>query len=197
MQSPWTRCRKCWKPPERECAVPRSPEEYPFTERETKMKKILKGNLLLAFVLALILPQECLCSNAVDLSRGQTIYVPVYSHIYGGPRARPLDLTATLSIRNTDPGEPFELIAVDYYDSDGKLVRNYLEKLQKIGPLATTRFIVEEYDTTGGSGAKFLVHWKSGKPITPPVTECIMITIQSGLGISFVTHGRVIREEGP
>lgn len=161
------------------------------------MKKILRDTLLLAVVLALILPGECLCGNAVNPSKGQTVYVPVYSHIYGGPRARPLDLTATLSIRNTDLDEPLELIAVDYYDSDGKLVRKYLEKIQKIGPLATTRFIVEEYDSTGGSGAKFLVQWKSGKPLTPPVIECIMITIQSGLGISFVTNGRVIKDEGP
>jgi hypothetical protein len=85
---------------------------------------------------------------------------------------------------------------VRYFDSDGKLVRKYLEKSQAIGPLATTRFIVEEHDTAGGSGAKFLVEWRSLKPVTPPVIECIMITIQSGLGISFVTHGRVIRDVG-
>lgn len=127
-------------------------------------------------------------------STGQTIYVPVYSHIYGGLRTRPLDLTATLSIRNTDLAEPLAVTSVRYYDSDGKLIRTYLKKDQRIGPLATTHFIVEESDTSGGSGAKFIVQWKAKKPMTPPLVECVMITIQAGLGISFVSHGNVIAE---
>ncbi|MDQ1238067.1 MAG: hypothetical protein QG577_251 [Thermodesulfobacteriota bacterium] len=149
-----------------------------------------------AILMVMIFPGQAQSSNRVDLSKGQTVYVSVYSHIYGGPRTRSLDLTATLSIRNTDPTESLELTSVRYFDSEGKLVRKYLEKPQAIGPLATTRFIVEEYDTAGGSGAKFLVGWRSLKPVTPPVIECIMITIQSGLGISFVSHGRVIRDVG-
>jgi|UniRef100_A0A7C4EUK1 hypothetical protein len=135
--------------------------------------------------------------NIVHQATGQTIYVPVYSHIYGGLRSRPLDLTATLSIRNTDMTEPLNLTSVAYYDSDGKLVKTYLKKEQPLGPLATTHFIVEESDTSGGSGAKFVVQWKSTKPITPPVVECVMITIQSGLGISFVSAGRVLSETRP
>ncbi len=125
---------------------------------------------------------------------GQTIYVPVYSHIYGGVRSRPLDLTATLSVRNTDLSEPLILTAVTYYDSDGKLVKEYLKNEQALGPLATTHFIVEERDTRGGSGAKFIVQWRSHKPINPPLVECVMVTTQSGLGISFVSQGRVIAE---
>ena len=34
--------------------------------------------------------------------KGQTVYVPVYSHIYSGDREQPFYLAATLSIRNTD-----------------------------------------------------------------------------------------------
>lgn len=109
---------------------------------------------------------------------------------------RSLDLTATLSIRNTDPAESLDLTSVTYFDSDGKLVRKYLEKPQTIGPLATTQFIVEDNATTGESGTKFLVQWQSLRPVTPPVLECLMITTQSGLGISFVTHGRVIKDVG-
>ena len=63
--------------------------------------------------------------NAEDikLSDGQTVYVPIYSHIYSGIKARPFDLAATLSIRNTDPTHAITLLAVTYYDSDGKLVQ--------------------------------------------------------------------------
>ena len=52
--------------------------------------------------------------NAEDikLSDGQTVYVPIYSHIYSGIKARPFDLAATLSIRNTDPTHAITLVAV-------------------------------------------------------------------------------------
>ncbi|HSO18374.1 MAG TPA: DUF3124 domain-containing protein, partial [Desulfosarcina sp.] len=33
-------------------------------------------------------------------SRGQTLYIPVYSHIYSGDREKPVYLAVTLSIRN-------------------------------------------------------------------------------------------------
>jgi hypothetical protein len=39
----------------------------------------------------------------IFLSTGQTVYVPIYSHIYSGLKGRPFNLAATLSIRNTDP----------------------------------------------------------------------------------------------
>src|SRR5437762_13796674 len=54
-----------------------------------------------------------------ELSRGQTVYVPVYSHIwygdvdYGGPSK--LLLSSMLSIRNTDPGHSITIKAVRYY----------------------------------------------------------------------------------
>ncbi|MGD9103948.1 MAG: DUF3124 domain-containing protein, partial [Desulfobacterales bacterium] len=37
----------------------------------------------------------------IALSGGQTVYVPIYSHIYSGLKGRPFSLAATLSIRNT------------------------------------------------------------------------------------------------
>ena len=67
-------------------------------------------------------------AGEIALTRGQTVYVPVYSHIYSGDTERPFLLTAIVSIRNTDPRVSIVLTAVDYYDSEGKLVRKYLEK---------------------------------------------------------------------
>ncbi len=69
---------------------------------------------------------------------GQMVYVPVYSHIYakGG---KPFLLEATLSIRNSDPKEDITIGSVSYYDTNGKLIRDYLEKPMLIKPLATTR----------------------------------------------------------
>ena len=81
---------------------------------------------------------------------------------------------------------------MDYYDSAGKLVRHYLEKPVDLAPLASIRYIVGESDKTGGSGANFIIHWESNKPVSLPLVEGIMISTASQLGISFTSRGQVI-----
>ncbi|MGI9569049.1 MAG: DUF3124 domain-containing protein, partial [Desulfobulbia bacterium] len=97
----------------------------------------------------------------IVLSAGQTVYVPIYSHIYSGLKGRPFSLAATLSIRNTDPKHSVTLVSVQFYDSDGKLIKEYLDKPAELKAMASTRYIITEGDTTGGSGANFLVKWKA------------------------------------
>lgn len=134
-------------------------------------------------------------ANNLDLWLEQTVYVPLYSHIYADERFRnkPFLLTATLSIRNTDPDHQLTLRSVDYYDSTGKLLNNYLPKPLIIGPLGSTRYIVEESESKGGSGAKFLVIWDADTAITEPIIESIMIGTKMQQGISFISRGRVIK----
>ncbi|NDY55664.1 DUF3124 domain-containing protein [Desulfovibrio sulfodismutans] len=128
------------------------------------------------------------------LSKGQTIYVPVYSHIYHGIKARPFNLTVTVSVRNTDPRRPLTVLAADYYDTEGGLVRHFLDKPATLPPLATREFIVEERDEAGGSGANCIVRWSAAEPVNAPVVEAVMIGASSNQGISFVCTGRVIEE---
>ena len=123
------------------------------------------------------------------LSQGQTLYVPVYSHIYSGDRERPVYLAVTVSIRNTDPARAIQLTTVDYYNSEGRLLQRYLEKPLDLAPLATVRYVVKESDKSGGSGANFLVRWQSREPVNPPLTESVMISTASQLGISFTSRG--------
>ena len=131
----------------------------------------------------------------LHLSAGQTLYVPLYSHVYQGLRDRPFDLSATLSVRNADPDRALELAAVDYHDTEGKLVRRYLDKPVSVPPLATREFLVGEKDSSGGSGAKFLVRWKAAQAMIPPVVEAVMIGTANSQGISFVVSGRAIKED--
>jgi hypothetical protein len=130
----------------------------------------------------------------IALSAGQTVYVPIYSHIYSGLKGRPFSLAATLSIRNTDPKHPIKLMSVKYFDSAGKLVKEYLDQPTELEAMASTRYILPEGDTTGGSGANFLVKWQSTEKVNPPLIEGVMIGTRSGQGISFVSRGQVIRE---
>ena len=131
----------------------------------------------------------------IQLSDGQTVYVPIYSHIYSGIKARPFDLAATLSIRNTDPTHSITLVAVTYYDSDGKLVKEYLSEPARMTALMSTRYIIMEGDKTGGSGANFIVKWKAAQKVNPPIIEGVMIGTHSGQGISFVSRGQIIKDE--
>lgn len=130
-------------------------------------------------------------------SVGQTIYVPVYSHIYQQNQQQTFNLTATLSFRNADLYRTVTLIEVLYFDSQGNFVKNYLEEPLKIEPLASTSFVVEEDDLRGGVGANFIVSWKSENPIYPPVVEAVMISTSQQQGISFVSRGRVLENLNP
>ncbi len=137
---------------------------------------------------------------AVDTSRtdrravvAQTVYVPAYSHIYHQNDDREIDLTTTLSIRNTDPERPITVTGVRYHDSGGRLVRRYGEGGFVLAPLASRSFVVAERDRTGGVGANFLVDWQAGAVVSAPVVEAVMISTASTQGISFVSRGTVVR----
>jgi hypothetical protein len=125
---------------------------------------------------------------------GQTIYVPVYSHIYVYNRKQQYNLTVTLSIRNTDLHYAIVVTSVRYYDTDGQMIKEYLEQPQRLGALASTDFVVAERDFRGGSGANFIVEWTADRPVSAPVVEAVMIS--SGTqGVSFVSPGRVISSQ--
>jgi hypothetical protein len=145
--------------------------------------------------LAGILAPVNISAEDIKLSSGQTVYVPIYSHIYSGVKGRPFDLAAILSIRNTNPNNSITLTSVKYYDSDGKLLKEYLSIPLQLKALVSTRYIITEGDKTGGSGANFLVKWKSEKKVNPPIIEGVMIGTHSGQGISFVSRGQVIKED--
>ena len=147
--------------------------------------------IMLLLVLLAPLPGFC---GGPGLSSGQLLYVPVYSHIYIGNRERPFNLAVTLSIRNTDPKTSLRLTAVDYYDTEGRLIRHYLESPVELNPLGSIRYVVAEKDVEGGSGANFLVRWEAASAINVPVVETVMIGAQSGQGISFTSQAREILE---
>lgn len=128
------------------------------------------------------------------LAAGQTLYVPVYSHVYWGPKAKPFDLACTLSIRNVDLASEITVTTVDYYDTAGSFVRSHLEAPVVLRPLETVDYYIEERDTTGGSGANFVVRWRSERPVNVPVVETVMIGVYSSQGISFVCPARPISE---
>jgi hypothetical protein len=161
-------------------------------KKHKKTKQMV--SVLFFFLLTGILATAGQADTDITLSDGQTVYVPIYSHIYSGLKGRPFILAATLSLRNTDPRHPIILVAVKFYDSDGKLVKKYLDNPAELKAMASTRYILTESDTGGGSGANFLVKWTSKTKVNPPLIEGVMIGTRSGQGISFVSRGQVIKD---
>lgn len=131
--------------------------------------------------------------DTVSLSKGQAVYVPVYSHIYDGDQKYRLYLAVTLSIRNTDPAHSITVQDVDYYDSEGNLVKKYIDDPITLKAMASMRYMVKASDKAGGSGANFIVRWVAGKEVNPPVIESVMIGTQMQQGISFTSRGQVIQ----
>jgi hypothetical protein len=129
--------------------------------------------------------------RTVETALGGQVYVPIYSHIYFRDSQRDLDLAATLSIRNADYTTSIHVTGVRYYDSGGALVRRYLDAPRIVRPMASTAFIIEQQDDTGGVGANFIVEWHAAAAVMPPVIEAVMVEASSG--VSFVTPGRVLQ----
>ncbi len=122
---------------------------------------------------------------------GQTIYVPIYSHIYHEDPSRMTLLAGTMSIRNTDSKNSIYLSSIAYHSTDGKLVDELCKTPIILEPMATADIVVPRTHTTGGSGANFLVKWISDKKVTPPLAEAVMISAGASRNLSFVSRGIV------
>jgi hypothetical protein len=128
-----------------------------------------------------------------QIAMGQTIYVPIYSHIYHEDRQKILNLAATLSIRNTDLNKPIIITSVRYYDSNGKLIKQYLDRPIQLNAIASTDFFIDRADSSGGLGANFIVEWIAQTEVSEPIVEAVMIATESQQGVSFISPGKVIK----
>ena len=132
-------------------------------------------------------------------STGQSLYLPIYSHIWHGDIARNGERAKTLvsvsvSIRNTDPVKPLRITSAQYYDTDGNKLKEFVATPKVIGPMGTLELFVARSDDTGGAGANFLIAWKSDVPMNPPVVEGLHANMPAGRSIAFVTTARVLAE---
>jgi hypothetical protein len=123
----------------------------------------------------------------------QRVYVPVYSRFFW-KHAHATQLAAAMSVRNIDPEAPLYVTAVSYYDSDGKMIRKYLDQTHRLDPMATAAFVISRSDSAGGFGANFVVEWGSTTEISEPIVETVMFGQAGSAGISFSSRGKVIDE---
>lgn len=150
------------------------------------------GHFLVFLSICLVSPLSLYAAGKNELSKGQVLYVPAYSHIYTGNSERPFLLTVTLSVRNIDPKHQIKITSVDYYETQGDRLIKHIDRPVLLRPMESLRYVIPEKDKGGGSGANFIVEWKSDQLVNPPIAESVMIGAQGSQGISFTSRGQEI-----
>ena len=148
-------------------------------------------------LLTLLLAASAQCFAQTPLSGGQTLYLPIYSHIwYGDPgrddTPRTLLLSALVSIRNTDPRLPIRVTSAQYYDTAGKALKQYVTAPAVIQPLGTLELFIPKSDSAGGSGANFLITWDAQRAANPPIVEAVHAEVLGTRSLAFTTSARPI-----
>lgn len=143
---------------------------------------------------AALQPLDRITANDLQIVAGQTIFVPAYAEIFHDDGNRTIDLTVTLAIHNTDATHPIIIQSVRYYDTEGNLVREYVEEPVLLNPLGTAGFVVGADDKRGGFGANFLVEWVAEELVHEPVVEAVMVNTTNQQGLSLTSAGRIVSQ---
>jgi len=138
--------------------------------------------------------QQTITGRDLRIVTGQMIYVPAYSEVLLGNDGRTHELVVTLAIHNTDLDTPIIVNSVRYHDTEGNLVRSYVDEPIEVAPLATTGFLVQARDSVQGWGANFIVEWGAEEAVYEPVVEAIMVSRSGTQGFSLLSLGRVISQ---
>jgi len=123
-----------------------------------------------------------------NLIEGST-YLSIYSEVYERSEKTTHNLTATVSMKNITSKDTMYILSAKYYNTKGDLIRSYFETPVYINPLETIEIVVDQEDTSGGTGANFIFEWATGEGIHEPYFEAVMISTSGQLGISFTTQG--------
>lgn len=138
-----------------------------------------------------------LLKHNIDASKirySDVIYVPIYSDIYVNEQNQNSLLSATLSIRNTSFADSLFISKIDYYNTDGRLVKKFITQPISLKPLSTINYVIEKEDDTGGSGANFIVELSAENENIKPLIQAIMIGENGkNQGFAFTAEGKSIK----
>jgi len=118
-----------------------------------------------------------------------TTYLSVYSQIYIQTEHKTHDLTATVSMRNTNINDTIFVNKAEYFNTEGKPIRTYFKKPIFIAPLETVEIVIDGIDQEGGTGANFIFNWTKQTNSNEPFFEAVMVSSSGQYGLSFTTQG--------
>ncbi len=155
-----------------------------------KYTKLSLGIIFWGCIFATMIHAE----SGIKLWKSQSVYVPIYSHIFlGGNVKVSLNLSANIIVRNTDSANSIQITEVVYYDSEGKLIKSYLNSPKNLKPMASTYFLIGTADDRGGWGANFIIKWESVNKATEPLIEAIHSGTSGTRGYIFASRGWPIK----
>ena len=151
------------------------------------------------FCALLLFGGQAAAQGTIVRSSGQMLYLPIYSHVWHGDldgRGEPAKalVSISVSIRNTDPAKAIRVLSAQYFDTEGRRLREYVTAPRTIQPMGTYELFIPRGDDTGGSGANFVIVWKSDVPASPPIVEGFHANLPAGRSIAFTTTARPIPE---
>ncbi|MBB3699664.1 DUF3124 domain-containing protein [Flammeovirga yaeyamensis] len=128
-----------------------------------------------------------------ELVGKKSFYVSSYSNLYHQSGKSKIYFTVVLSLRNTSPTESLFFTKIDYYDSDGNLLKNYLKKNLEIKPLGSAEYIVEFREKVSGAGANFIVEYGAPHELkNKPIIEAINLGYIGQHGFAFTSSAQEI-----
>ena len=134
----------------------------------------------------------------IDISQKDSLeygksYLSVYSQIYSETEHKKHNLTTMVSLRNTSGQDTIYLLKAEYFDTHGKSVRTYFDKSIFLAPMGTTEIVIDESDTSGGTGSNFIIEWMIPKNCPEPLFEGLMNSMMGQQGLSFTTQSKRIK----
>jgi len=159
-----------------------------------------KSLLLICFT-AVLFQSHATAAEDKNLSNGETLYLPIYSYIWHGDRVvskrYPLKtlVSALVSIRNTNTQTPIRLFSARYFDTNGKLLKQFVASPVIIEPLGTYELFVEKQESQGGSGANLIIQWDAPIQVNVPIVEAIHAEIKGHSTFTFITRAQPINVE--
>ncbi|MDO6444711.1 DUF3124 domain-containing protein [Colwellia sp. 1_MG-2023] len=172
----------------------------------------MKNITLLAFTLLIILLLTAACgqeklpaeskvldwkervvdvNEALPLLSGSS-YLSVYSAVYLHSENDFKELSSTVSIRNINKKDAIYINKIEYFNTQGKLVKSFIKNSIYVQPMETVEIVIELSDTEGGTGANFVFDWSIKPNSNEPLFEAVMISAVGNKGFGFVTHGKKI-----
>ena len=170
-----------------------------ISKKGASMQKLLRA-ISLGLIFALFSASTATIAQEVrPLTKGQTLYLPIYSHmLYGNlgktGKASHALLSALVSIRNTDGKRPLVIRSARYYDTHGKLLQDRISTPITLPPYGTMELFIELNDASGGSGANFVIKWDADQPINPPLVESLHANMDGGKAVIFMTQSVPVSE---
>ncbi len=123
------------------------------------------------------------------------VYVPIYSDIYVDQQNQKSLLAATLSIRNTSYSDSLFISKIDYFNTEGTMLRSFINKPISLSPMATVNYVIEKDDDTGGAGANFIVEISAKNKDVRPIIQAVMIGANGGnQGFAFAIDGYSLKQ---